>query len=184
MRRRGHDLGFWLVSMNSRFDHNAGQVMRVASNFGASGVALVGGASIHRAAAIGTSSSVPVRRFESPERAAAWFAGEGIPLVVAEITDRSVPLHRAEWPSRVALVVGEERDGVPKALLEAAHVVVEIPMYGLAGSMNLAVTAGILAYEHVRRLGFPDLERLAASGYRSGWSRRSVPDAGTPGGKG
>ncbi len=175
IKHRGHDLEFWLVTMNTRFECNAGAVLRVASNFGASGVAMIGLDHYDRAPTIGTSTSVPVAHFPTPEAAVAWFRAQDIPLVVAEISPRSVPIHRAQWPARAALVIGDERDGVPRALLEAASTVVEIPVYGLAGSMNLAVTAGILAFEHVRRLGFPDLPRIAKGGWRSGWWSRSHP---------
>ncbi len=169
----GHDLGFWLLTLNVRYKENVGGLIRVASNFGASGVVLVGQGSYRRAAALGLGKSVPLLRLETPERALEWLARERIFLVAAERTEKSTPIHRAEWPSsRLCFAVGSERDGLPATLLERADQLVDIPMYGQSASMNLFVSAGVLSYEHVRRLGFPPRPDLNASGRVSGWKPR------------
>ena len=49
-------------------------------------------------------------------------------------------------PERVALLVGNEGNGVREALLAEATEKVSIPMYGKAESLNVAVAAGILMY--------------------------------------
>ncbi|WP_347862613.1 RNA methyltransferase [Salimicrobium sp. PL1-032A] len=49
-------------------------------------------------------------------------------------------------PERVALLVGNEGNGVQETLLTEATDKVTIPMYGEAESLNVAVAAGILMY--------------------------------------
>ena len=170
----GHDLGFWLLSLNLRYKENVGGLIRVASNFGASGVAFIGQGSYRRAAALGLAASVPVLRFDTPEDALQWLGRERLFLVAAERTERSTPIYEASWPqARLCFAVGSERDGLPAALLDGADCVVDVPMYGQSASMNLAVSAAVLSYEHVRRLGFPAHPDLNISGRVSGWNPRT-----------
>ena len=51
----------------------------------------------------------------------------------------------------LALVLGHEVEGVGSQALALADAVVEIPMRGAGASLNVAVAAGILLYEVVRR---------------------------------
>ncbi len=170
----GHDLGFWLLTLNVRYKDNVGGLIRVASNFGASGVVLVGQGSYRRAPALGLATSVPLLHFDSLEEALRWLAGESLFLVAAERTQQSIPIHNADWPrSRLCFAVGSERDGLPAVLLDNADLLVDVPMYGQSASMNLAVAAAVLSYEHVRRLGFPPRPDLNISGRVSGWNPRT-----------
>jgi tRNA G18 (ribose-2'-O)-methylase SpoU len=47
-------------------------------------------------------------------------------------------------------VVGNEISGVSPAILEAADLAVDIPMYGMKQSLNAAVAYGIALFEFVR----------------------------------
>jgi tRNA G18 (ribose-2'-O)-methylase SpoU len=47
----------------------------------------------------------------------------------------------------VALLVGNEPEGLRPSVLEKADVVLEIPMRGQKESLNVAVAFGIAAYE-------------------------------------
>ncbi len=51
------------------------------------------------------------------------------------------------YPSPTFILVGNESQGLPEALLAAADRVVSIPMRGKADSLNVAVAASVLAYE-------------------------------------
>lgn len=48
---------------------------------------------------------------------------------------------------RIALVVGNEVDGIPAAILKLVDKVLEIPMLGKKESLNVSVAFGIAAYE-------------------------------------
>ena len=95
--------------------------------------------------------------------------------MAAERTSQSTPIHQASWPqSRLCFAIGSEREGLPAALLDSADRLVDVPMYGQSASMNLAVAAAVLAYEHVRRLGFPPRPDLNISGRVNGWNPRTA----------
>ena len=170
----GHGLGFWLLVVNVRYKANVAGVVRVASNFSASGMAFVGLNHYAKAPALGLGPSIPMRQFDTPEEAVHWARDAGLTLVSAERTTRSVPIHETEWPAqRVCFVLGDEQSGVPESLLEASSQVIDIPMYGQSASMNIAVCAAVVSFEHIRRLGFPSRLDLNISGRASGWQSES-----------
>jgi RNA methyltransferase, TrmH family len=56
-----------------------------------------------------------------------------------------------DYAGPTAIVVGGERHGVSRTWIDAADATVAIPMPGPADSLNVAVAAGILLFEAVRR---------------------------------
>jgi RNA methyltransferase, TrmH family len=84
------------------------------------------------------------------ESALAWLRERGVRLVVTS-PHGTRPYWQAAGAEGVALVVGSERHGVTRRWLEAANDVVSIPMPGPADSLNVAVAAGIVLFEAVRR---------------------------------
>ncbi|MGH2355802.1 MAG: TrmH family RNA methyltransferase, partial [Chloroflexota bacterium] len=56
---------------------------------------------------------------------------------------------------RLALVFGHEVEGLAPPVISLADAVVEVPMLGAGHSLNVAVTAGIVLYEVVRRRTSP-----------------------------
>jgi len=75
--------------------------------------------------------------------------GRGWQIVALEQTDDATPLQDFVAGSKVCIVVGHERDGVPENLLKLSDVRVEIPMLGQKESLNVAVAVGIALY-HIR----------------------------------
>ena len=75
----------------------------------------------------------------------------GYRLVGLEQTTGSVNLHQYVFPRRMALVVGNERQGLSDDLLELMDDVVEIPVWGLPYSYNVATAATMALYEYCRQ---------------------------------
>jgi len=71
-----------------------------------------------------------------------------------------------DFTAPVALVIGNEGQGIRPEMLRACDLSVKIPQFGRVGSLNAAVAAGIFCYE-VRR------QRMAAG---SGAPARSDRD--------
>ncbi len=71
-------------------------------------------------------------------------------LIALEQTDTSIPytsLHNAlKNPSPIALVVGNECEGVSKEFQEAATASIEIPMSGTKESLNVSVAGAIILF--------------------------------------
>jgi len=72
--------------------------------------------------------------------------------VYAAAHDASLPLYSADLRGRVALVFGNEGAGITRALREAAHAALAIPMPGKAESLNVAAAAAVCLFERVRQM--------------------------------
>ena len=72
-------------------------------------------------------------------------------LVGLEQTTDSQNLHTYAFPRRVALVIGNERLGLRPEELELLDDVVEIPVWGLPYSYNVATATSMALYEYCRQ---------------------------------
>ncbi len=76
---------------------------------------------------------------------------EGYRLVGLEQATHSVSMHTYHFPRRAVLVIGNERTGLDSSILELLDDVVEIPVYGLPHSFNVATAASMALYEYCRQ---------------------------------
>jgi len=76
---------------------------------------------------------------------------EGFRLVGLEQTTASVRLYDYSFQRDTALVVGNERQGITPDVLEMLDETVEIPVYGLPYSLNVATATAIALYEYCRQ---------------------------------
>jgi tRNA G18 (ribose-2'-O)-methylase SpoU len=79
---------------------------------------------------------------------------DGFRLVGLEQTTNSQNLHDYKFSRRTALVVGNERSGLTDDILALLNDVVEIPVWGLPYSYNVATATTMALYEYCRQ--FPD----------------------------
>lgn len=76
---------------------------------------------------------------------------EGYRLVGLEQVTNSHNLHDYRFPRRVALVIGNERTGLRPDELELLDDCVEIPVWGLPYSYNVATATSMALYEYCRQ---------------------------------
>jgi tRNA G18 (ribose-2'-O)-methylase SpoU len=76
---------------------------------------------------------------------------EGYQLVGLEQTTNSEPLYSFCFDRRTALVIGNERLGLTDDVLAMLDRVVEIPVYGLPFSYNVATATAMALYEYCRQ---------------------------------
>jgi tRNA G18 (ribose-2'-O)-methylase SpoU len=79
---------------------------------------------------------------------------DGFRLVGLEQTSNSQNLHNYQFVRQTALVIGNERTGLTDDILARLDDVVEIPVWGLPYSHNVASAATMALYEYCRQ--FPD----------------------------
>lgn len=139
---------------------NLGAILRTADAAGLGGVIVCDGrtdvanpAAIR--ASLGTVFSLPVATSSTAE-AIDW-CGRQNRNVVAATPEGARLWHEADLQSNAAIVLGSEAHGLSQAwAAAAAHgklrlTSVRLPMHGIADSLNLSVTAAVLAYESVRQ---------------------------------
>jgi tRNA G18 (ribose-2'-O)-methylase SpoU len=74
-------------------------------------------------------------------------------LVGLEQTTNSQWLSEFSFAARTALVIGHERVGLQPAVLSMLDAVVEIPVFGLPHSFNVATATAMALYEYCRQHG-------------------------------
>jgi RNA methyltransferase, TrmH family len=133
---------------------NLGAILRTADAAGAAAVIATdpvtdwGNPNVIRASK-GTVFSVPVAA-SSSELVLDWLAERSIKLV-ATTPGAAMLLTQADFSGPVAIAVGSEKYGLPEEWLSRADVLVRIPMFGRADSLNVATSAAIVCYEAVRQ---------------------------------
>ncbi|AJE03579.1 TrmH family RNA methyltransferase [Geobacter pickeringii] len=75
----------------------------------------------------------------------------GYCIVSAEISSDSINYREAQYALPLCIVLGREDRGVSPEVLELADIVVHLPIYGMANSLNVATVASVLLYETAGR---------------------------------
>ena len=76
---------------------------------------------------------------------------DGYHLVGLEQTTNSVSIYDYRFPRRMVLVVGNERNGLEDDVLQLLDDAIEIPVYGLPYSYNVASATDMALYEYCRQ---------------------------------
>ena len=93
-------------------------------------------------------------RFHRHSSAAECFARlkeKGFAIAATHLGERAVPYTEIDFTQPIAVVFGNEAEGISPEALKRADFVLKIPMFGMAQSLNLSVSAGIILYEAVRQ---------------------------------
>lgn len=135
------------VVMDAPYDpHNGAAVLRSCDAFGLATMHVVergAGFLAAKPVARGSERWVEVKTYPAVGDAVAHLREAGFTLVATHPSGALVPDDLARLP-RVALVLGNERDGIGADLASACEASVRIPMRGFAESLNVSVTAAIL----------------------------------------
>jgi tRNA G18 (ribose-2'-O)-methylase SpoU len=75
-----------------------------------------------------------------------------VQIVAVEQTHQSLNYLHAPYRFPLALIMGHEREGIENPLLKLADFAIEMPMYGMGNSLNVAMALTILGYELVKKL--------------------------------
>ena len=142
---------FCFVAQSFQHQVNIGTLLRCADAGMAREVVAVGRKGWSRCGAMGASGCVPYRHFHTPRAAIDYLKSSGMSIVVVEKDSRSVSLFDCVYSPRPAFVLGNEVYGVYPDFLEAADLIVEIPMYGMINSLNVAVTGAVVMYDYLQK---------------------------------
>ena len=138
---------------------NLGTIIRSADAFGACGVLTTG----HAAdpydtqcirASIGTLFHLPVLPLESCESAVHFIRSLGDFQIAGTSAKGTMSFHEADFTHPTALIVGNETFGLSRAWKEACDLLLRIPIYGAASSLNVGCAASICLYEIARQRHF------------------------------
>jgi 23S rRNA (guanosine2251-2'-O)-methyltransferase len=96
--------------------------------------------------ALGAEATVRVLHTRDTTSAILEARSHGFEIIVLEQSEKSLNLYQFVPRGPIALVVGNEVDGIPVEILDLADTILELPMLGTKESLNVATAAGIALY--------------------------------------
>lgn len=151
---------------NIRSLHNVGSIFRTADGAGVEKLYLCGitPSPLNRfkevvpevaKTALGAERSVAWEKSETTLGAIKQLKKEGYKIIALEQDKRSIPYYHLQPTtynlSKVALVLGEEVNGLSPAILKKCDTIIEIPMHGKKESLNVSVAFGIAAFHLIQK---------------------------------
>jgi tRNA G18 (ribose-2'-O)-methylase SpoU len=133
---------------------NLSRILRAAGCCAIERVIACGNASIDKKIARDGADSVTLEVHRSLSPVLKKLKQDGYCLVGLEQATHSQSLYTFPFERRTVLVLGNERTGLTAEELRLVDQVVEIPVYGLPFSHNVATSAAIAMYEYCRQ--FPE----------------------------
>ncbi|HPF89538.1 MAG: RNA methyltransferase [Flavobacteriales bacterium] len=140
-----------------RSRHNVGSIFRTADAFGAEGIVLCGFTPQppHREiekTALGATDSVPWTTAGSAEEAVRELQAQGYRVLAVEQTAEALALPQVNGGAdeRVALVFGNELNGVSDEVVHCCDGCVIVPQHGSKHSLNVSVCAGVVLWHCTR----------------------------------
>jgi len=141
-----------VICENIRSLYNVGSIFRTSDALGVKKIWLCGitGTPEQKGmqkVSLGAENSVAWESAASAWRVVERLKKQGYKIVALELTKDSQNVKMAKLKGKIALIVGNEVDGVSAALLKRSDAVVHIPMRGIKESLNVSVAFGIAAWE-------------------------------------
>lgn len=143
-----------LVCAPMRSNVNLSRIARAAGCCGLTRLICCGPGRLDRKIARDAADTLEIESHRTLEPVLKKLRDEGFRLVGLEQTSHSQDLHRYKFARQTALVIGNERTGLTDDLLVLLDDVVEIPVWGLPYSYNVATATAMTLYEYCRQ--FPE----------------------------
>jgi tRNA G18 (ribose-2'-O)-methylase SpoU len=127
-----------------------GAIIRVAHNFLAREIIIVGAETYYEKASMGMEKYETIIRVPDAD-ALFGYAGRRPVWAVEKDHARQSIYGVRDFPEDVVLLFGSERAGIPRAVIDRTSHVIGIPIYGVNHSLPVTVAAGIVMSEWARR---------------------------------
>ena len=145
-----------IVLDNIRSQNNIGSAFRTGDAFRIESIYLCGITAtpphreIHKTA-LGAENTVDWKYFDHTIDAITQLKEEGFKIFAVEQAAQSILLQdfRPDFSEKIALIFGNEVDGVDDSIMEIADYCVEIPQFGTKHSLNITVSLGIVIWQIV-----------------------------------
>jgi tRNA G18 (ribose-2'-O)-methylase SpoU len=143
-----------VVCAPMRSNVNLSRIARVAACCGFERIVCTGPAKLDRKIARDGAETIHLEIHRTLLPVLQSLRADGYRLVGLEQTSNSQNLHHYQFTRRTALIVGNERTGLTDEILAKLDDVVEIPVWGLPYSYNVAMATTMALYEYCRQ--YPD----------------------------
>ncbi len=138
--------------------HNIGAVVRSCDAFGVVDIHLLYPkgrmprmGEIRSRSAASAAKWLRFTKWDSPKKLIAFFKKNKIAIVATHMSAKAKDPAKVDLTRPVALVLGNEKEGVSEELLKAADANAVLPMVGFIQSFNVSVAGALLMYEAYRQ---------------------------------
>lgn len=135
--------------------HNFGAIIRTSEAAGVDGIIIpkdrgvtMNGTVIKTS--VGASQNMPIALVTNLNQTIKELKNNGFWIVGTDMVN-STDYRDIDYSGKIALVIGNEGDGMSRIVRESCDFIARIPMYGKVNSLNASVAAGIMIYEVVRQ---------------------------------
>ena len=135
--------------------HNFGAIIRTSEAAGVDGIVIpkhrsvsVNGTVIKTSA--GASENMPISMVTNLNQTIKELKDNGFWIVGTDM-ENSTDYREIDYSGKIALVIGNEGNGMSRMIRNSCDFIAKIPMYGKINSLNASVAAGIMIYEVVRQ---------------------------------
>jgi tRNA G18 (ribose-2'-O)-methylase SpoU len=143
-----------IVCAPMRSNVNLSRLARAAGCCGIERIVCAGPAKLDRTIARDGADTVRIESHRTLPPVLESLRDNAFRLVGLEQTTNAQNLHQYQFVRRTALVIGNERTGLADDILRMLDDVVEIPVWGLPYSHNVATAGAMALYEYCRQ--FPN----------------------------
>jgi tRNA G18 (ribose-2'-O)-methylase SpoU len=147
-----------LVCDKIRTPENIGMILRVAESFGVEKILFDKESPSPRSRSVkrisrDTNKLVSFEIIDDPQGELQKLQREKYKVIALEITSDSKPIHEIKLKKqKIVLVLGAERNGISKELLDLCDEKCHIEMFGTNSSMNVANALSIALYEITNKI--------------------------------
>ncbi len=153
---KGKDKAPFILLLDEIMDpHNLGSIMRTADAVGVDGIIIPKRRSVGLTAVVAKTSAgaieyVPVAKVSNLSQAIDKLKEAGFWVAGADAAGEQAH-YEANLGGPIALVIGNEGEGISRLIREKCDFLVNIPMVGNVSSLNASVAAAVFMYEVLRQ---------------------------------
>ncbi len=92
-----------------------------------------------------------VTNYRSTGKCLSLLKQKGFKIAATCLAEESIPYTAIDYAQPLAVVFGNESEGISEEARNMADYIIKIPMLGMAQSLNLSVSVGIILYEALKQ---------------------------------
>jgi tRNA G18 (ribose-2'-O)-methylase SpoU len=142
---------FYVICDNIRSLENIGSIFRTSDALGVSKIYLCGisGKPPHHKiskTALGAEETIPFEHYRQVGRLIVKLKKEKVQIVALEQDKKAIDYRKFKPKFPLALIVGNEVDGISQKVLKKCDKIIQLPMSGQKESLNVSVAFGVAGY--------------------------------------
>ena len=155
--KQKQELPFIIILDGITDPHNFGAIIRTAEVSGAHGIIIpkrrsVGLTATVAKTSVGALEYIPIVKVTNIAKTIEYLKNKNIWTICADIS--GMDYFEQDMKTGIAIVIGNEGNGVSNIVKKNCDFIVSIPMYGKISSLNASVSAGLFMYEVVRQRNY------------------------------